>query len=126
MECWKFRILRFNPSFHSSIIPFTSLEIMPSWNKELINLYWDIGKAVVERKEKFGWGRGIVEQLSRDLTNEYANFEWFSRDNLWRMRMFYLAYEDHAKLAQVVPVLPWGHNVERMELQGLLVYDMKN
>ncbi len=74
-----------------------------------------IRKTIVERQEQFGWGKGVVEQLSRDLTNEYANFEGFSRDNLWRMRMFYLAYKDHVKLAQLVPVLPWGHNILIMQ-----------
>jgi predicted nuclease of restriction endonuclease-like (RecB) superfamily len=91
------------------------IQAIRSVNKELINLYWDIGKTIVERQEQFGWGKGVVEQLSRDLTNEYANFEGFSRDNLWRMRMFYLAYKDHAKLAQLVPVLPWGHNILIMQ-----------
>jgi predicted nuclease of restriction endonuclease-like (RecB) superfamily len=82
-----------------------------SVNKELINLYWDIGKNIVERQKRFGWGKGVVEQLSRDLTNEYANFKGFSSDNLWRMRMLYLAYKGSSKLAQLVPVLPWGHNI---------------
>ena len=86
-----------------------------SVNKELINLYWDIGKSIVERQKRFGWGKGVVEQLSRDLGNEYANFEGFSRDNLWRMRMFYLEYKDDVKLAQLVPVLPWGHNILIMQ-----------
>jgi len=91
------------------------IQAVRSVNKELIKLYWDIGKSIVERQERFGWGKGIVEQLSCDLTNEYANFKGFSRDNLWRMRMFYLAYKDDAKLAQLVPVLPWGHNILIMQ-----------
>jgi len=86
-----------------------------SVNKELIHLYWDIGKSIVERQKRFGWGKGIVEQLSRDLTNEYSNFKGFSSDNLWRMRMFYLSYKDNSKLAQAVPVLPWGHNILIMQ-----------
>lgn len=91
------------------------IQAIRSVNKELIKLYWDIGKSIVERQEKFGWGKGIVEQLSGDLTREYANFEGFSRDNLWRMRMFYLEYKDDLKLAQLVPVLPWGHNILIMQ-----------
>jgi len=79
-----------------------------SVNKELIDLYWDIGKSIVERQKRFGWGKSVVEQLSRDLTDEYANFKGFSRDNLWRMRMFYLAYKDDPKLARAVPVFTMG------------------
>ena len=81
------------------------LQAIRSVNKELIHLYWDIGKSIVERQKRFGWGKGVVEQLSRDLTNEYSNFKGFSSDNLWRMRMFYLSYKDNSKLAQAVPVL---------------------
>ena len=66
------------------------IQAIRSVSKELINLYWDIGKSIVERQKQFGWGKGVVEQLSRDLTHEYDYFEGFSRDNLWRMRMFYL------------------------------------
>lgn len=91
------------------------IQAIRSVNKELINLYWEIGKSIVERQKQFGWGKGVVEQLSRDLTNEYANFEGFSRDNLWRMRMFYLEYKDEEKLAQLVPELPWGHNILIMQ-----------
>lgn len=91
------------------------IQAVRSVNKELISLYWDIGKSIVERQKRFGWGKGVVEQLSRDLANEYANFEGFSRDNLWRMRMFYLEYRDDVKLAQLVPVLPWGHNILIMQ-----------
>ncbi len=91
------------------------IQAVKSVNHELIKLYWDIGKSIVERQKRFGWGKSIVEQLSQDLTREYANFEGFSRDNLWRMRMFYLEYKDDLKLAQVVPVLPWGHNILIMQ-----------
>ncbi len=91
------------------------IQAIRSVNKELIKLYWDIGKSIVERQKQFGWGKGVVEQLSQDLTNEYATFEGFSRDNLWRMRMFYLGYKDEQKLAQLVPELPWGHNILIMQ-----------
>lgn len=91
------------------------IQAIRSVNKELIKLYWDIGKSIVERQKQFGWGKGVVERLSRDLTNEYANFEGFSRDNLWRMRMFYLEYKDNPILAQLVPELPWGHNILIMQ-----------
>jgi len=84
-------------------------------NRELIGLYWDIGKSIVERQIKFGWGKGVVERLSRDLIHEYADSEGFSRDNLWRMRMFYLEYKDDQILAQLVPELPWGHNILIMQ-----------
>lgn len=98
-----------------SRIVASRIQAIRSVNKELIKLYWDIGKRIVERQKKFGWGKGVVEQLSRDLVNEYADFKGFSRDNLWRMRMFYLQYKNEQKLAQLVPELPWGHNILIMQ-----------
>lgn len=98
-----------------SRIVASRIQAIRSVNKELISLYWDIGKSIVDRQKKFGWGKGVVEQLSHDITNEYANFKGFSRDNLWRMRMFYLEYKDEQKLAQLVPELPWGHNILIMQ-----------
>jgi hypothetical protein len=36
-------------------------------NKEIILLYWDIGKKIVEKQEQLGWGKGIVEKLSNRI-----------------------------------------------------------
>lgn len=36
-------------------------------NKELITLYWDIGKTIVEKQKNLGWGKAIVETLAKDL-----------------------------------------------------------
>ena len=40
-------------------------------NKELIQLYWDIGKSIVAKQEKLGWGKAIVKTLAKDLQNEF-------------------------------------------------------
>ncbi len=85
-------------------------------NRELIQLYWETGKDVVDRQEKDGWGSKVIERISRDLQNEFPGVEGFSRSNIFRMKAFYLAY---AKVAQAVrqledlPVfsIPWGHNI---------------
>lgn len=61
-------------------------------NRELIHLYWDIGKEIVERKEKDGWGSGVIDKIARDIQNEFPGIEGFSRTNMGRMRAFYLAY----------------------------------
>ena len=58
-------------------------------NRDLIRLYWDIGRGIVERQEKLGWGKSIVEHLARDLQAEFAGMEGFSARNLWYMRNFY-------------------------------------
>lgn len=98
-----------------SRIVSSRIQAIQSVNQELIRLYWDIGKRIIERQEKYGWGKGIVEKLSCDLSQEYSGFKGYSPDNLWRMRMFYLEYKDNTKLAQLVPELPWGHNILIMQ-----------
>lgn len=80
-------------------------------NRELIGLYWDIGKNIVERQEKFGWGKSVVEKLSRDLRQEFSATKGYSAQNLWYMRQFYLEYRDFSNLQQLVGEIPWGQNL---------------
>jgi len=61
-------------------------------NKELIALYWDIGRLIEERQKGDTWGKAVVEQLAADLRSEFLGAHGFSRDNIWRMRKFYLHY----------------------------------
>lgn len=82
-----------------------------SVNGELIKLYWDIGRIIITRQEKHGWGQSVVEKLAIDLTSEFNGAEGFSVQNLWRMRLLYLAYKDNSKLAQLVREIPWGQNI---------------
>ena len=79
-------------------------------NKELIGLYWDIGRMIVERQAGDTWGKSIVQQLSGDLQNEFPGIGGFSASNLWRMKSFFEAYADSEKLAQLVREIGWGHN----------------
>jgi len=98
-----------------SRIVVSKIKAVQKVNKELIHLYWDIGKAIVEKQKIHKWGNAVVEKLAKDLTQEYESFKGFSKDNLWRMRMFYLGYCDNIKLAQLVPEIPWGHNILIMQ-----------
>lgn len=89
-------------------------------NKELIKLYWEIGKDLVEKQEKDGWGNRVLEKVAVDIQNEFPGVEGFSRRNLFRMKSFYQAYE---KVPQAVAQLddlpifsiPWGHNALILE-----------
>jgi len=90
-------------------------EALKSVNRELINLYWDIGKSIVEQQEKHGWGKSIVENLAGDLQKEYPGIRGFSVGNLWRMRNFYSKYHPIPKLAPMVREISWTKNVIIME-----------
>ncbi len=76
-------------------------------NKELINLYWDIGKSIVSKQEKLGWGKAIVETLAKDLQKEFPGTQGFSARNLWNMRTLYLTYKDNQKLQPLVAEISW-------------------
>lgn len=84
-------------------------------NKELIGLYWDIGRMIVHRQEKNGWGKGVVANLAADLQKEFPGVRGYSRDNLWRMRKFHLEYRDKPKLAPLVQEIGWAHNLVILE-----------
>src|SRR3989338_5528923 len=90
-------------------------EALKAVNKELIGLYWDIGRMIVDRQRKHGWGKSIVENLAEDLQKEFPGIQGFSVQNLWYMRQFYLAYKDNLKLQPMVGEISWTKNVIIME-----------
>ena len=77
-------------------------EALKKVNKELIQLYWKIGESIVQRQEEYGWGKSVVETLSKDLQAEYPGVSGYSTVNLWRMRKFYLEYRADEKLSPLV------------------------
>ncbi|MEW5937281.1 MAG: PDDEXK nuclease domain-containing protein [Candidatus Thermoplasmatota archaeon] len=96
-----------------------------SVNRELISLYWDIGRAIVERQREEGWGKGVVERLAADLQSEFSGVSGFSSLNIWRMRAFYLAWTeelsravtefDAKEVSRLVTEIPWGHNIDLIQ-----------
>ena len=87
-----------------------------SVNKELITLYWDIGKMLDERQRLEGWGSGVIPKLANDLKNALPETKGFSERNLKRMLRFYREYsEDNKKVPQLVAQIPWGHNILLLE-----------
>ena len=80
-------------------------------NKELILLYWKIGKEILERKRDLGWGSKVIEQLSQDLQHTFPEMKGLSPRNLVYMQTFANAYPDFEFTQQVVAQIPWGHIV---------------
>lgn len=83
-------------------------------NAELIRLYWDIGREILDRQERLGWGAKVIPQLSKDLLAEFPDMKGFSISNLKFMRMFAMAWTHEQIGQQVVIQLPWGHNIVLM------------
>ena len=111
-----------------------------SVNSQMIMLYWDLGRQIVEKQENAKWGSGFVEQLSKDLKEEFPEMAGFSRTNLFRMKRFYQFYSPVIQYNEFVPqvveqiqhavnqtnitceqfiskvvLIPWGHNVTIFE-----------
>ena len=84
---------------------------LKSVNKELIGLYWDIGRIIEERQQGITWGKSVVECLAGDLQKEFPGIHGFSAQNLWRMKQFYVAYSKNEKLSPMVREIGWTHNV---------------
>jgi predicted nuclease of restriction endonuclease-like (RecB) superfamily len=80
-------------------------------NKELVNLYWDIGKMIVDKQTELGWGKSVVERLSQDLQKTYKGQQGFSPQNLWFMRKFYLEYYQNEILLPMVREIGWTQNL---------------
>jgi predicted nuclease of restriction endonuclease-like (RecB) superfamily len=99
-------------------------------SREQIELYWEIGEQIATKQEELGWGKGIVETLSKDLRESFPGSSGYSARNLWDMRRLFVEYSDPEILRQVVAELdapdarvalenlrqrvaeiPWGHNL---------------
>lgn len=65
----------------------------------------------MQRQERFGWGKSVVESLSKELQSEIEGLSGFSSRNLWNMRNFYLAYKDNEILQTLSAEISWSHNV---------------
>jgi hypothetical protein len=77
-------------------------EALRAVNKELVGLYWDIGRMIVERQAGKSWGKAVVERLAADLQAEFPSVGGFSASNLWRMKGFFETYTASEKLAPLV------------------------
>jgi predicted nuclease of restriction endonuclease-like (RecB) superfamily len=80
-------------------------------NAELIGLYWQIGRDILQRQSAQGWGSKVIERLARDLREAFPEMKGFSRANLLYMRAFAEAWPDEVIVQQLAGQLPWFHNV---------------
>lgn len=84
-------------------------------NKELISLYWDIGKLIIEKQKDEKWGRAVVEHLATDLQSIFEGMKGFSARNIWYMRNFYLSYHNKKKLQALTAEISWTSNTIILE-----------
>jgi predicted nuclease of restriction endonuclease-like (RecB) superfamily len=80
-------------------------------NRELVLLYWQIGRDILARQAEQGWGAKVIERLSQDLRAAFPEMKGFSPRNLKYMRAFAEAWPDEEFVQQAAAQLPWGHNL---------------
>ena len=71
-------------------------------NRDLILLYWDIGRGIVEKQQVLGWGESVVEMVAADLQRAFPQITGFSPRNVWAMRRLYATYTAPDFLSQAV------------------------
>lgn len=79
-------------------------------NRELIVLYWQIGRDILDRQQQQGWGAKVIDRLAKDLQKEFPQIKGFSARNLKYMRAFAEAYPDEPIMQQLAAQIPWFHN----------------
>ena len=98
-----------------SLIQKSKSRVYKTVNNEMINLYWTIGKMIVEKQggqNRAKYGDYLIENLSSKLTNEFG--KGFSARNLKRMRKLYLYYP---KRTTLLSQLTWSHYLELMKIE---------
>lgn len=80
-------------------------------NRELIEMYWQIGQYISEKVKSNAWGKSIVTEFASFVQSKYVGIKGFSAQNIWRMKQFYETYAGNEKLSPLVRELPWTNNI---------------
>ena len=92
-------------------IQISQIKAVTKVNVELISMYREIGKMIVERQRTSNRWDDILKQLSEDLKREFPKSKWFSRRNLFYMKSFYVAYSNVEFVQQAVAQISRSHNL---------------
>ena len=79
-------------------------------NRELVLLYWSIGREILVRQEREGWGAKVIDSLARDLHQSFPEMKGLSPRNLKYMRALAEAWPEESKVQQAAAQIPWFHN----------------
>lgn len=86
-------------------------EALKAVNKEMIALYWEIGRRIAEQQTTLGWGKSVVENLSKDIQKEFPGIKGFSARNMWDMARFYSEYQSNEILQPLVAEISWSKHI---------------
>jgi predicted nuclease of restriction endonuclease-like (RecB) superfamily len=84
-------------------------------NSELVMLYWSIGRDILDRQERLGWGANVIDQLAADLRREFPGAKGFSSRNLNYMRTLAREWPERSIVQQLAAQMPWFHTCTLLE-----------
>lgn len=84
-------------------------------HRELVLLYWDIGRQILENQRREGWGAKVIDRLARDLRLEFPDSTGFSPRNLKYMKNLAEEFPDVPIVQQLVAQIPWGHILQILQ-----------
>jgi len=91
------------------------LRTVLSANAAMVTAYWEVGRIILGRQEKEGWGARVIDRLSVDLRQTFPDMQGLSARNLKYMRAFAAAWPDPAIVQRTVARLPWRQNIALLE-----------
>jgi len=109
----KVQPLQYNKWFETIKLKIKSAQLKAaiSVNTQLMELYWDLAKDIVNKQKEANWGDSVLEQLATDLKLSFPDIHGFSRRNLYAIRQWHLFYCTVSEFVpQPVAQIPWGHN----------------
>jgi hypothetical protein len=91
------------------------LRVVMAANAAMVLLYWDIGRIILVRQEKEGWGAKVIDRLSADLQDTFPDMQGLSPRKLKYMRAFAAAWPDREIVQEVLAQITWYHNLALLE-----------
>lgn len=91
------------------------LRVTLAANSAMVLMYWDIGKVILGRQERQGWGAKVIDRLSYDLKNAFPDMSGFSPRNLKYMRTFAEAWPEREIVQRTVAQIPWRSNLALLD-----------
>lgn len=69
--------------------------VVLSANASMIYLYWNIGKAILNKQAEEGWGSKVIDRISKDINDAFPDMSGFSPRNIKYMRKFAEVWNDY-------------------------------
>lgn len=91
------------------------ISVVLNANSTMICLYWNIGRAILQKQKEEGWGAKVIDRMAKDLKEAFPDMSGFSPRNIKYMRKFAECWPDFEIVQRVVAQIPWRSNISLMD-----------